>query len=612
MVIVLTAGGIFVQTFATQVSVLEALNEDDERSKNGPILVLLGNAVSDGELRAVGVPPAGITHFKFRWFKVIQESDGGEKLERLWDCDGARYSPTEADAGHKICVHALPKRDSGGFGRPMEATSETVVMSSTPTAQAVSSLSTTPPPTVSMSSTMERTSAPLEIMARGDGQVDLGKAQMESGVFDAFGNTAATEIPQMDLGPPSTSTGLPPRTDIFDLVASSADTGALPAVPAPLPSQTSDVFREDAFAGGDTVDGASGVDANDEFGDFGDFGGADTTGTAASPFASEVSASPAPPPAPVQAAPVDPFDLSSSLAAPAPPLAAPVSFVEGTMEDGHGVPASAAAASFSFENDGDDFGDFGDFDGALPVLDKVDETPVEVDRTAALSLSLFGDEDAESPGVRLRRLSDDGGGAVDIAEYVEAWVSLGSSVADTLEQSASVWKETVSCGHELAMQKNHQGQQWLAALTRVSFVAHCLEGALRHHGMAVSSPRRDEAERGIERIQVALATAGASQGSSPSLMDAAHVAAAAVALPGGLDPWSDSRAQIQRVAEAASALGNDAGRQPRVPHCSLSLIPLAPLKSVSVVEWEGRRSCLAPVANWWANRCKEVPVPSLD
>ena len=572
-----------------------------------------GDAVPDGELKAVGVPPAGITHFKFRWFKVVPQSDGGEQLDRLWDCVGARYSPTEADAGHKIRVHALPKRDGGGFGRPMEATSETIVSSAL--VQAAPSLGMT-----SASVTKEHASAPFDITAFG-GEQDVGTAQTDFGVFGAFGDAAApTDIPQVDVTAASISSDKrSPPADIFGLVASADPSTVATPVTATLSSSQASEFDvgEDAFTrvGAASASGTSGPDADDEFGDFGDFGGADAADAATLPVASEVVASPAPPiTTPVLTTPVDSFDFSSSLAAPAPPPRVPPSFADSSsIEHGEAAAASGAAGVASFENDDDDFGDFGDFDGAQPALDKVDEAPVEgVDRTAALSLSLFGDEDAESPGVRLRRLSDDGGGTVDIAEYVDAWVALGGSVADMLEQSTAVWKETVLSGHELAMQKNHQGQQWLAALTRVSFVAHCLEGALRHHGMAASSPRKEDAERWIERIRTALTAAEAPHNLSPSLMDASHAAAAAVALPGGLDPWSDSRAQIQRVTEAASALGNDAGRQPRVPHCSLSLLPLAPLKSVSVVEWEGRRSCLAPIANWWANRCNEVPLPHLD
>ena len=66
----------------------------------------------------------------------------------------------------------------------------------------------------------------------------------------------------------------------------------------------------------------------------------------------------------------------------------------------------------------------------------------------------------------------------------------------------------------------------------------------------------------------------------------------------------------RRAGEAADVLGDDVGRVPRVPHCSLTLLPLSSLHGVSVVEWEGRRPCLAPVANWWANEAAHVDLPA--
>ena len=105
--------------------VLESL-EAPESDK--PCLVVDGDARSDGgELIARGVAPEGVELFKIRWFRVVVDGEGKETLDRIWEACGSRYSPTEEDANLAIRVHALPKRPGGGFGRPMEATSEKVV-----------------------------------------------------------------------------------------------------------------------------------------------------------------------------------------------------------------------------------------------------------------------------------------------------------------------------------------------------------------------------------------------------------------------------------------------------------------------------------------------------
>ena len=227
---------------------------------------------------------------------------------------------------------------------------------------------------------------------------------------------------------------------------------------------------------------------------------------------------------------------------------------------------------------------------------------MEVDRSAALSLSLFGDVDVDSP-TPTKEYAGDADEIID--SYVAAWVSVAETIAKSLEASASVWKKVVSSENEIAFLKKNPSTQWLAALTRISFVAHCLLASLKSHGKLAGG---EAASEGVRILEKAIAATDTTEGSAGSVMDASHAAAASIALPGGLDPWSDSRAIVKRANDAGEALGGDIGRLPHVPHCNLTLLPLSSLHGVSVVAWEGR-SCLAPVANWWANQAPHVDLP---
>ena len=246
---------------------------------------------------------------------------------------------------------------------------------------------------------------------------------------------------------------------------------------------------------------------------------------------------------------------------------------------------------------------FGDFNDIRFVEQNLSN--IELNRSSALSLSLFGEDEVASGGGTPKKADLET--TTLLKAYVDAWNRIARTLADTLMSSTNVWIDAVNSEIELPFQKNPKGRHWLASLSRVLFVSQCLITSMKSHAMSY----QDEVElEGLELLQSAVqSTDETVQGSAGSLMEASLAAAIALSLPGGLDPWSDPRSQLNSAFDALQMIGEDTGRVPHVPHCALTLLPLACFKGISTVDWKGKR-CLTPVANWWANMAKDVVIPS--